>query len=168
MSCEIFTGRIWLAISKRQSFTAAQISEQTGISPKQVREALARWRKQGLIEQLGDQRSNKVFAFVSDIPQHEVKPYKRNTRQQIWNSLKLLKKVDLKVLCMVTDSSPTNSRDYLNALERCGYVQGQRKHNNRSKHWVFLKDTGRSAPSHIKGKGVYDKNLDSLVLYKSA
>lgn len=164
---------IWQCLSEQQIFSVALISNLTNVDSKQVRNAINRWVGLGYIKQANKRQRNKLYKVVSDesprIGQgnHSSKqPKKRNTRQQIWNTLKFLNRVNLIDILMTTDSGKSNARDYLNALERCGYVKGIRQ-KNELKVWVFINNTGHGAPAHIRGKGMFDKNLEQLISYQA-
>ena len=60
----------------------------------------------------------------------------------------------------MTDSGKSIARNYLNALERCGYLKGIYP-INKPKSWVLLKDTG-GITANFRGIGIFDKNLEKL------
>ena len=165
------TKQIWQQIAQLKSFSVVQVAALTQIDARQVSNAFTRWKKLGHIKQVNHQQRYKTYKVVSDNPprfgqgNHSSKQHKKiNSRQHIWNTLKIMQRVFIFDVLMVTDCGKSSARDYLNALERCGYVKGFYP-VNKPKSWLFINNTGRLAPAHIRGVGVYDKNLDQLVEY---
>ena len=76
----------------------------------------------------------------------------------------MFKKFTLIDVLVATDSGKSSARDYLNALERCGYLKGVYP-INQPKRWILLKNTGSIAPANIRGIGIFDKNVEQLIHY---
>lgn len=166
------TKKIWLHINQHQPFTVSQVAIALDLDARQVRNAFHKWHKQKRIKQISHGIRNKVYSIVSDTTaprlgqgNHSSKQHKStNSRQLIWNALRILRKITLVDIQMVTDSGVSSARDYLNALERCGYVVGNAS-NGQLKTWKIVQNSGPIAPAHIRGQGVYDKNLNALIKY---
>ena len=96
------TKAIWQTIAQLNTFSVAQVALSTHIEAKQVRNALNRWLKLGYIKQVNRQQRNKTYRMIKDNPprlsqgNHNSRQHnKRNSRQQIWNTLKMFQNITL-------------------------------------------------------------------------
>jgi len=165
------TKQIWQQAAQLESFSVAQIALLLAMHKEQVRKAINHWLKQGYIEQVNNQKRNKIYRVAGNKSprlgkgNHDGKKYKvRKVCQQIWNTLKILQLVSIRDVLMVTASGKNNVILYLNTLERCGYARGI-YYGNKPKKWRLLKNTGAIAPEYIINVGVFDKNLNQLIEY---
>lgn len=101
---------------------------------------------------------------------HHRQPRIGNSRQRIWNALRIFKLFTTAEIGPVADAGDANVQKYLRALARAGYLRLERAKRNGSVDghaiWRLLRNSGPHCPIVRSGDaGVYDPNTDQLYPY---
>ena len=96
------------------------------------------------------------------IQQEDTARFKKNTRQKIWNNMKIQRAFSIASVVSSLEVPKTTAYAYIRPLHLSGYLQKSGKNKYR-----FIRDTGRLAPI-VRKLGCWDQNLMTLFLFNDA
>lgn len=83
-------------------------------------------------------------------------------RARCWRAMRVFGAFTVPQLCMAAETSPSNARFYLRALQASGYVKKtlscESGRAGSYDHWALVRNTGPEAPIWRKDNTVYDPN----------
>lgn len=172
----------------QECITEARLAELTGLSPRQVENAVRKLRRHELVERVGagchrltdaGREAAAAGCRVRAGPRGPETGHRRRDaglRQLVWNALRQRKKLtidDLAMLCAQGGERDLRSNigKYLRALARAGYVQrmpireaAYNLTSNGCIRWLLVTDTGRAAPVWRQGRAVlWDPNIEAEI-----
>ena len=169
---------IWKAITKLKRFTRAQVSAETGIPGKTVRDYVECLVAGGYVEDDGtDERDAQAFKLVrGSISAPRLRPdgtevTQGRAQEQMWRSMKMLDAFTPKDLAVNASTaeipvSEVAAKSYVGDLAKAGYLAVVRKSKPGTQavyRFIQTKNTGPLAPMVQRLKTVFDPNLDRIV-----
>jgi len=83
-------------------------------------------------------------------------------RARCWRAMRVLSTFSVPQLCMAAETTPSNARFYLRALQRSGFVRKIRECESGCAGsydvWGLTRNSGPEAPIYRKNKTVFDPN----------
>jgi len=167
-------GPLWRALAAAPSpASVADLHVQCHGHPNAIQHRLARWVRAGLVARF-DGRP-KLYAMIDTIePTPEppsvridgrLQPRPRTARERLWSAIRVLKRFDLPQLLMSAGASRRSTEDYLNCLQRAGYVRCERRGNSMSGEWSrysLARNTGPKSP-RVTHRATGDGRVRELV-----
>lgn len=139
-----------------EPLSIADLVQRTDIDPVIVTRWLRKWRKAGLIDQVGRQALLKMNGFAMRLPEPPVdlpsKPLARNfqpssTRQRIWTAVRVLKVFELPMLLITAEACMGTALRYLGELVRAGYLERIDVRGAAHRKYRLVLDTGPHHPA---------------------
>ena len=175
------TQKAWILMCEKGQFTVNEIATALGVSSSNIFQLKNRLIKLSAIELIGTKPGKKngvknlykvtaksdAVSFGSGQGERpKNKKVKCGTiRQQVWNTLRMHSKVDIKLLIITTTGHEVSLRQYLNQLLKAGYLKRVNQINRRIKGSCFkyrlIRDTGRLHPTQRKD-GLWDQNTQTF------
>ncbi len=168
----------WRLMCNKGVFTSQQIADELEIARNRITNLTNRLLKQAVIEQVDTAGRNRKFRVCTNQDevilgtghaQQDRKPqvYKKSTgRQQIWNSIRINRKVDRKLIQVTTTNVSKNGISaYLKALADTGYLKPLNSIKGGAKscclRFMLMRDSGRFNPI-VRKNGVWDQNTQTF------
>ncbi|WP_446653089.1 hypothetical protein [Blastomonas sp.] len=133
-----------------------EVIRTSGFSPVIVTRCLRKWRKSGLIEQVGRQRHIRLHSiarrYASPPEDVRINPLGQrftpaNLRQRIWTAVRVLKVFEMPMLVMAAETNTITALKYINELVRGGYLERIDPPGARHRKYRIVLNTGPHHPS---------------------
>lgn len=164
----------WESIRSMKEFTIPALHKVSGIRIDALPQILGRMEVAGLIS-INRKTKPHIHTMLKDVGRicprltKDGRDKPPTGQDRIWMGAKAMKELTAKDMALVAQVDATICRNYILALIRAGYIAISKKRTARTGHvyrFIRQNDTGPLSPSMIKGKQVYDRNLQKIVWSK--
>ena len=161
----------WELISGRESFTAAQIAQETGMSEPWARKVVREWHADGVIAAVLQDGQTTIWRAVIDPEPPSETAYARESRRpefSMWRTMRDLRrfKAEDVLLTANTDSNPLTLPDvqkYCSTLAEAGFLRVAIKGRvGRSAVYTMIGRPGPFPPRQMRVPAVYDPNAGAF------
>ncbi len=181
ITAEPCTEDAWKAMCQKSQFTRSEIAKSLGVKQNIITQFTNRLLKQKAIELIGKNSNGltqNVYRVLSSTLDEKadikfdslrISGKKGTVRQQIWNTLRINRKADKKLILSTTAATETGARRYLRILLDAGYIRQINKLGRREKGsclmYRLVRDSGRLHPIE-KPDGLWDQNTQTFYPFK--
>lgn len=162
--------RIISAMNTRRSFKLLEITGDAQATRTNVQKFVATAIARGLVRRTvahvptRGHHGAALYEIMRPIPTL-AEMHQPIAREQIWRSIRILRRFTIRSLAATAEASEVNVRKYLAALSAAGYVRrvsNPQPTRFETAAFVLARDTGPCAPKREAGGGIFDPNLPPL------
>lgn len=157
----------WSQVSGRDSFTAAELANLTGMSPEWARKVIREWQREGLIAEAGQDGQTTIWKPLSAAGEDQ-SAYARESRRPefaMWRTMRNLRRFSAADVHLTANTEETplplaDIQKYCSTLAEAGYltvaVKGRPGH--RAAVYAMKGHPGPFPPRLVRVPAIYDPN----------
>lgn len=158
-------GPLWRALAATPApASVAELHVACRAKPNAIQHRLSRWVLAGLVTRIEGRPKRFVMNDTTDRSAEppivaidgKAKPRPRTARDRMWSAIRVLKHFDLPTLMISAEANRRSAEDFINCLQRAGYLNLLHKGNSRRGDWSrygLVENTGPRTPKVTAAKG---------------